>query len=281
MDFTYLEPALQLKPLVGSYYLFSMPSGGRDTLRAEIPNLRVFLTGGADSDDGSVVRQYRAPQVVLFGPTYRASTVVFHPDTRVFGAAITPLGWTSLFGLAMDELADDTVELDAVLPSASLKRAEDLFGASDHSSIKRAADTLFDDLAAAARPSSNPEFLAAVTQWLLDPESLGIDGLMERIDVSARQAERLARRHFGAPPKRLQRKFRALAASNKLAWNQAHNWLDAADESFYDQAHFIREFRTFIGCTPTAYIQGPHRLVRESLRLRRTIRHGSPFSLIG
>jgi len=42
------------------------------------------------------------------------------------------------------------------------------------------------------------------------------------------------------------------------------DWLKlAADAGYYDQAHFVNEFRAFTGLTPTRYLDVRRRFLRE------------------
>ena len=56
------------------------------------------------------------------------------------------------------------------------------------------------------------------------------------------------------------RKYRALGAAVRLGTGEAQNWADAAGDAFYDQAHFIRDFRELAGCPP-----GQHLIRRSAL----------------
>ena len=77
------------------------------------------------------------------------------------------------------------------------------------------------------------------------------------------------------------RKFRALHSANRLTWQSLDDWRDVATTAYYDQSHFIREFKQFNGRTPSEFIKGAHLLVRQTLTERRQIEHHSPYSLVG
>jgi transcriptional regulator GlxA family with amidase domain len=105
--------------------------------------------------------------------------------------------------------------------------------------------------------------------------------LLDHVDFSQRQVERLCKAYFGSSPKKLHRKFRALHSANRLTWHNLDDWRDVARTAYYDQAHFIREFKQFNGRTPKEFMDGPHILVRMTLEERLKINHASPFSLVG
>ena len=73
-------------------------------------------------------------------------------------------------------------------------------------------------------------------------------GSDEGLAYSERHRRRLYQQQIGLAPKQVARIVR---------FQQALHELRTADEvsleGYYDQAHFIREFRAFTGMTPTAY----------------------------
>jgi AraC-like DNA-binding protein len=103
--------------------------------------------------------------------------------------------------------------------------------------------------------------------WLTDAASPSLDRLAELSGTSPRQLARLANRIYGAPPKLLARKYRALRAATMLCDLPAAG-LTTAQEAFYDQSHFIRELRRFTGLTPTQYRENPPPVTRLMLQRR-------------
>jgi methylphosphotriester-DNA--protein-cysteine methyltransferase len=73
--------------------------------------------------------------------------------------------------------------------------------------------------------------------------------LIEATGLSARQVARLTNRLYGAPPKLLARKYRALRVASLIATTE-EDWRDTIGDAFYDQSHFIRELKHFVGATP-------------------------------
>ena len=82
--------------------------------------------------------------------------------------------------------------------------------------------------------------------------------------MSPRQIERLAKRIYGAPPKLLARKYRVLRVAS-LIGQSGMPWPEAAGETFYDQSHFIREFKQFIGVTQQRFQRDPPPLTRLTM----------------
>ncbi len=280
MKFRYFRPRDDVRDFVSSYYSVSFDKRMEDVMRAEIANVRFLVKGSLTSDIGGEQQAYRARSTMLCGPTHQATNVGFSDGCHVFGAAVTPLGWARMFDVDASELADKVCPLEGYLSAEQQTLAKRVLLASDDEERVAACDTLF---AAMADPDRaiNQHFLDEVTAWITSPESNELSDLLERFDLSKRQVERLSKKYFGCPPKMLHRKFRALTSANRLVWNELTDWREAASTHYYDQPHFIREFKHFNGRTPTEFIKGAHLLVRATLQERLQIAHRSPFSLIG
>jgi AraC-like DNA-binding protein len=85
---------------------------------------------------------------------------------------------------------------------------------------------------------------------------LRIDDLQKSTGLSTRQLERKFRRHVGISPKAFARvvRFKGAAAA-ALANPETPDWVALAGEfGFADQAHLVREFKTFSDLTPTFYM---------------------------
>ncbi|WP_425408995.1 helix-turn-helix domain-containing protein [Hyphococcus sp.] len=280
MEFSYFEPAPALRQFVSSYYFVAFAYEISDIMRAEIANARFILDGAVTTELSGEAVTFNAGAAPLCGPTYRASKIRFEAGARIFGAAITPLGWRRLFSMSAQDAADKHMPLTDAIPASRRGGVDAIFNAPDQAGVIAAADALFLSLVDNDR-SVHEEFIHQATDWIVDPEPNEIHHLLDHVDISHRQVERLCKSYFGSGPKKLHRKFRALHAANRLTWQSLDDWRDVARAAYYDQAHFIREFKLFNGRTPKEFMNGPHILVRTTLEERLKINHASPFSLVG
>ena len=91
-----------------------------------------------------------------------------------------------------------------------------------------------------------------------------IERLATVTGLSRRQVERRCNALYGAPPKLLARKVRALRAAVAMAAG------DTSDvEGFYDQSHLIREVKHFTGLTPKRMRDEPGALAHLTITQRR------------
>ena len=72
-----------------------------------------------------------------------------------------------------------------------------------------------------------------------------------------RALQRLFREYVGVSPKWVINRYRLHEALEQIAAGGAIDWSALAlDLGYFDQAHFIRDFRRLVGVSPGAYARG-------------------------
>jgi AraC-like DNA-binding protein len=109
-----------------------------------------------------------------------------------------------------------------------------------------------------ARPPTADANIAIVRRAVelarTDPQMSRCDGLATQLEMSPRNLERLFRRYVGVPPKWVVRRFRVQEACERTKTGEAPNWSQLANElGYFDQSHFIRDFKDQVGRTPAEY----------------------------
>ncbi len=274
MALEYLMPRADLRDHVRAYYYFATEHRAIQPLCAEIGNIRIVLDGGGvlHTPDGA---SQRINSAFLIGPTMSAYYMEADPGTRVFGLGIRPKGWLSLCGISAEEATDQVIDLTSFAGGPARSCIDEMRNAQNLGDIANAADRFIAARIANRRQTRQAAaYPEAFGRWLLDPHVPSIDHLVSELGVSRRQTDRIAKLYFGASPKYLQRKYRALRAADRIRTGETR-WLSAADESFYDQSHFIKEFKTFIGVTPKQFMSDQAQLIAEI----QSQRHAQALSL--
>lgn len=266
----YFAPAPRLRGLVSSYYWCETDQPLlRDRMRAELGQIR-FVVAGSLSYNFPDNRQVDGPCALLSGPTSAPVATCATGPFKCFGAGLMPAGWSAMIGANADTLADDAVELRSVVGAAADEVGDRLVEAPDDAARVAAADAFFIRLL--DRPRSVPLwFLRLTDDWLTATPDPRVDVLVAASGMSARQVERWSRRHYGASPKLLARKYRALQAAVRLGTGEARGWAEAAGDAFYDQSHFIREFKQFVGMTPARFLIDAAPVSRVTIARRRLL----------
>jgi AraC-like DNA-binding protein len=267
----YFAPPEHLRAYFGSLYLFTVSAEHyADVTRADVPQLRFMLDGGGHYhfQDGAVMA---TPDVCLLGPTMGATRFELDRPARVVGISLLPAGWLALHGGDASVLADRLCDLAAERGDAYARLLDGLRGLDDGQADDMAA-LCWAQLGAMIKPLRTPVWtlLHAVDAWLMDEGSPRIEILADTTSLSPRQLARLTNKYYGAPPKLLARKYRALRCSAKIALDRESWQLLCEEAGFYDQSHFIREIKHFIGLTPHQLQTEPSAVAQLTL-LRRSL----------
>jgi AraC-like DNA-binding protein len=248
----YFSPAPALRPYLSSYYWFeSNQPEFRDLMRAEIAQIR-FVTLGTAINHYHNGRVRTSAPAQLQGPTCGPVRFEAVGPLHVFGVGVLPQGWAALIGEPADRYADDAVDLVSVIGAGAEAVVGEIARARDDAARVAAADRFL--LGLLEHPHAVPQWFTRLTDaWLTGSPNPDVDELVAASGMSARSVERLARRIYGASPKLLARKYRALHAAVLLGNGEIEKWSDLGPGVFYDQAHFIHEFKEFIGMTPSSF----------------------------
>lgn len=106
----------------------------------------------------------------------------------------------------------------------------------------------------------HPAVEYATGQFLRDSLDQSLSAVLDRIGYSQRHFNQLFAEEVGLTPKRFLRvrRFQRVIGSVSAA---PVNWADLAIRcGYYDQSHFVHDFRSFSGLTPAAYLshRTPH-----------------------
>jgi AraC-like DNA-binding protein len=263
----YEVPGSDLADYITLFYLFEADVPVfEDTERADHAQIR-FRLNAREAEyrfpDGSV---QRASGVHIVGPTTGAVQVRAEGPVRVFGAGITPCGWSALVGAEASAMINRVFDASELFGDQLAGAVERLAAATEIAAMVPVASALLRQLIGDHERDAIA-FVREVDGWLASSDSPDIDALAAATGLSRRQVERKCNALYGAPPKLLARKYRALRAAVLLA--SGHATLDdVIERGFYDQSHLIREIKQFTGLTPRQIKADPPLLARLTIAQR-------------
>lgn len=265
-DVRFYLPAEPLRSLITAYYVVDAPAPLIDFTHPEWGNVRFLLKG--DMRFGSPDGQDMAPPpspAVIFGPTDRTRRFDSQGGMTI-GMGLTPLGWLSLIGSDASLAANMILPLreEFGMPGETLHQA--LVAAPDDAAMVAILDAAL--MARRPEPSRYHDAVAKVQQALLAGKADQVSDLAEAVDMEQRTLHRVCRTVFGFSPVRLLRRQRFLRTLAKVrdALDQPIGQL--IDSQYYDQAHFNRDFKAYMGMTPMAYFASPREVMRRAVEGR-------------
>jgi AraC-like DNA-binding protein len=264
MRYTTRQPGPRLAPFVQSLWLYDgeprphaleriLPTGAAQLIvNLAEDETRVYDDRLIDWCEPTA-RCERMAGTVLCGARSRYCVIDTTEQRVVLGASFRPGGAFPFFGVPAGHAANMHVPLDALWGCRRAARLrERVLGAP---TAESKLEALEDELCALSPPPGlHPAVVYALTAFGRVPGTATVAGVTDAIGLSPKRFIERFKAEVGLTPKsycRVRRFQRALAA----AWaGRGVDWSAVAlGCGYFDQAHFIHDFRAFAGMTPTGY----------------------------
>ena len=177
-----------------------------------------------------------------------AKTYTYEANTGSLLVRFTPEGARCL-GVPVSELTARSVALDAILPRARVAQVHEQLAEARDAAARVA---VIERLLAALPYEPDPLVARAATLLANAHDEASVSAVARGLGLSERQLERRFLARVGVTPKRFATLSRFERAAARAA--TAPSLTTAAlDAGYYDQSHFIRDFRRFVGTTPSEH----------------------------
>ena len=276
----FFAPPDDLSPCFTTFYRceISLPAGERltDHLQPEWSNLRFFQGAAPEArmvSGGDVVRS----RFQATGPS--SEPVRFSIGSMKFwGIGLFPLGWARFIGEPADRFANtvwDGTAQEVFQRFVPLGHALQSSDQSDEADF----DLITEFFRSLAPPPRDAARILRIHEAMVDPYLVEVGTLAERAGLTTRTLERVCRRHFGFPPRLLLRRQRLMRSLAAYMLADGKNWTETIDRHYHDQAHFVHEFHSFMGMSPSEYAHMDHPIIEAFMANRQKV-WGSPVQTL-
>jgi len=252
------QPSVSLQPYVDCYWYHEFEAG----MYQDSPMQRclpfgmielIFVDGRCElSYNGS---WQKLPSAFIAGVYKDVVTWKCVGPTTKFGIRLKPESLLSLFKVPAGTLFSSFADLPSVFGNYIRELTDKIEEAGCLSEYIRIAETFLGKLL--EQSSHQRNYVTKASEIIRQTDgTISIASLSHQLNISRRQLERGFRDAFGTSPKTYTRIIRFRNTySYLLSRKKASLWADAAYSFGYsDQAHFIKEFKTFAGVLPTGII---------------------------
>lgn len=256
MNYQVFEPSEELSILVKCYWSLESP-------KAENPEKQTIVPDGCIEmifHYGDLYRQYTEngdsivqPRCFVIGQLTRPLEIEPTGETGIFSARFHPNGFLPFAGMPIKEMENTAVSLEKLFGSDGPEIEEKILNArSTEERIRLIEAFLFARLADAQ--TIDRTIKSTVETILTGNGKFSVDQLSKQAEISRRQLERRFSSAIGLSPKQLSKTIR-LQATLKMLLDKNFTTLTALayQGEYYDQAHFIKDFKELTGFTPKEF----------------------------
>jgi len=191
-----------------------------------------------------------------FGVHTRRWTRVLEGRSSAFGIKFRPGAFRPFLRGAVSSLMDASLPIETLF-GLQAHELNDVVGCKDEANGGARAVELASRFLLARLPVVDPNALLAgrIVDSIVDDRELHNAGaLAERFEMSLRALQRLFNDYVGIGPKWVINRYRMHEAIARVQAGQPVSWAALAQElGYFDQAHFITDFRRLVGKTPVDY----------------------------
>jgi AraC-like DNA-binding protein len=212
-----------------------------------------------DREDTNRIQTFRG--ALLSGAHARYQVIGTAQQRSIIGVHFWPGGAFPFLRRPAGELRDITVSLDALWGAGAVELRDKLLGAPDHQARFDVLERVLTAELARSREHHGAVGFA-LRRFMRAPHVATVAGVTGQIGLSPKRFIQLFRDETGFTPKVFCRIRRFQQALDRMEGCQRVEWANVAlDCGYFDQAHFIHDFRAFSGINPSTYLvhQTPHR----------------------
>lgn len=174
---------------------------------------------------------------------------------RVFGIKFTPAGFYPFARQSVSRFTDLALPVDAIFGVEAAVAGEDLLALDDPNAMIALTEALLRQ----HLPDPDPQvaFVNRMIDYIAAHREIArVEDAAQQFHIGKRALQRLFSQYVGVSPKWVIQRCRLHDAVERLTQGTVDDWSQVALElGYFDQAHFIKDFKAVIGQTPAEYLR--------------------------
>ncbi|MNI05005.1 transcriptional activator FtrA [compost metagenome] len=253
-ELTRYQPAIELAPFIKHFWIVRWDLRDQGPYNQTIlshPNVNMVLEDG---------------QAHIFGVSRTTSTHLLRNKGIVLGVKFTPGGFHPFWNQPLDQLLNNFITADQIfgeniqILAASLHQANQLLEKSDINDVHWVIQ--LEELIKSKLPkrdASGEKVTLIVDIIKNNPHITRVNRLANEISTNPRTLQRLFHRYIGLGPKWVIQRYRLHEAAEQMDLGVHLDWVNLSQNlGYFDQAHFIKDFKAIVGKSPVDYVSTVH-----------------------
>ncbi len=255
MDYQTFEPGENLNTIIKCYWTLDSP-------KEENPQRQTIVPDGCMEmifHYGDLYKQYMEngegviqPRSCVFGQLTMPLEIEPTGVTGIFSVRFHHEGFIPFATIPIKEMDDKAISLEKLFGKDGIELEKKVLSSK---TAEEKINTVESFLLGRLNTEAIDRIVQSTVETILTANGkLSIDELSKQININRRQLERKFSSTIGLSPKQLSKTIR-LQVTLKLLLNKQFTSLTslAYEGEYYDQAHFIKDFKEFTGLTPKEF----------------------------
>ncbi|GHC61113.1 AraC family transcriptional regulator [Ulvibacter litoralis] len=258
MNYQTFQPNPDLESLISCYWTLEVPAEANSQRQRIIPDGTIemaFILG----DD---IKRYTSendfiiqPRAMVLGQTIEPFYIEPTGYVNTFAIRFFPYGFANFVAVPLKNLANKETPIELVFGEVTAKELEQkIIKAADSNERIEIIEALLLDMLNKKTTIDNIVKIT-IDSLLATNGSASISEILKEDLSKRRQLERNFKKQIGVSPKQLGKVIRLQTAIKRILNRKTENLTEIAYESeYFDQAHFIKDFKEFTGINPKEFL---------------------------
>ncbi|MFD0694026.1 DUF6597 domain-containing transcriptional factor [Paenibacillus sp. GCM10027628] len=239
-------PAPDLDPFIEHYWMVRWDLRGQPPYRQAIlsyPNVNLAF----EQENTSVFTG-------IYGVPKTTYTRLLQDEGVVLGVKFRPGGFYPFWQQPVSLLTGEILGIGDVFGVDAKAIEEQMFAQEDGEHMARLAEQFLRERL--PEPDEQAELVNQIVQTAIENREITkVEDIVQLFGINKRTLQRLFSRYVGVSPKWVIQRFRLQEAAELMEKGGIPDWPKLSqDLGYYDQAHFIKSFKSMIGKSPEAYM---------------------------
>lgn len=258
MNYQTYEPHKDLESIVKFYWSLEVPFDPKNQKQKIIPDGCIEMT----FNFGEKIKRYTSetdfilqPNAMVMGQRTKSFDILPIGSVDTFAICFYPIGFANFVPIPLENLVDKEKHISELFGQVEAYELEQkMIQATDNQQRIDIIETFFLKILNKKNTISN--IVKSTVDTLLKTNGTTPINVLLKDEISKRrQLERHFRKQIGISPKQLSKAIRLQTTLNLLLNKKSETLTDIAYESdYFDQNHFIKDFKDLVGITPKEFL---------------------------
>lgn len=262
MNYQTYKPHRDLESIVKFYWTLEVPFDPKNQKQKIVPDGCVEMT----FNFGDKIKRYISetgfifqPNAMFMGQRTKSFDILPVGNVDTFAICFYPLGFANFVKMPLENLVDKETPISELFePTEAHELEQRMIHAVDTQKRIKSIEAFL--LKKLNEKNTISTIVKTTVDTLLSTNgTTSINVLIKNDSSKRRQLERHFKKQIGISPKQLSKAIRLQTTLNLLLNKKSETLTDIAYESeYFDQNHFIKDFKAFVGLTPKEFLGNEH-----------------------